>query len=41
MRTCARCLAVTEQEVDVQANPRVPGLPKIAWKEIDQVLVLP
>jgi hypothetical protein len=29
-------LAVTEQESTFQANPSVPGLSKIAWKEIDR-----
>ncbi|CAI1000235.1 DUF1615 domain-containing protein [Serratia ficaria] len=29
-------LAVTEQESTFQASPQVPGLSKIAWKEIDR-----
>ena len=29
-------LAVTEQESTFRANPQVPGLPKIARKEIDR-----
>jgi hypothetical protein len=28
-------LAVTEQESSVRADPAVPGLPQIAWREID------
>ena len=28
-------LAVTEQESSFRADPSVPGLPAIAWREID------